>query len=124
MLAEAEASEAEAKEAYSKLMQENKVSKAAKKTAITGKTSEQKSLEVALMHHNDDLATVDKELDAVMEYLAKLKPQCENKAMTYEERKARREAEIEGLKEALSILAGEDAGAFVQRTMKGKKFLA
>jgi chromosome segregation ATPase len=124
MLAEAEATEAEAKEVYEKLMQENKVSKAAKKQAITGKTSEQKSLEVALMHHNDDLATVNKELDAVMEYLAKLKPQCENKAMTYEERKARREAEIEGLKEALSILAGEDAGAFMQKTMRGQKFLA
>jgi chromosome segregation ATPase len=79
LLAEAEATESEAKAAYKKLMQDNKVSKAAKKQAIIGKTSEEKSLEVALMHHQDDLTTVSKELDAVMEYLAKLKPQCENK---------------------------------------------
>jgi hypothetical protein len=57
-----------------------------------------------------------KELDAILEYIEKLKPQCENKAMTYEERKARRDAEISGLKEALEILAGDDAAAaFVQK---------
>jgi len=50
-----------------------------------------------------------------MDYLAKLKPQCESKAMSYEERKARREAEIAGLKEALSILSGDDVEAFIQK---------
>ena len=54
------------------------------------------------------------ELDAVNDYLAKLKPECECKAMSYEEKVARREAEIEGLKEALGILEGQDIPAFVQ----------
>jgi len=40
--------------------------------------------------------------------------------MTYEEKKAKREAEIEGLKEALSILSSEESAAesFVQRNSK------
>ena len=36
------------------------------------------------------------ELDAVPAYFDKLKPQCETKVSTYEERKAAREQEIEG----------------------------
>ena len=40
-------------------------------------------------------------------YLDKLKPQCESKAMSYEEKKARREAEIEGLQEAMAIIEGK-----------------
>jgi chromosome segregation ATPase len=116
LLAEAETSESEAVNAYKALMQENKVAKATKQTSVKAKNSEIKSLEVALTHHNEDLDTVSKELDAVMDYLEKLKPQCESRAMTYEERKAKREAEIAGLKEALSILeSDEGAAAFIQK---------
>jgi len=115
LLAEAETQEAESEESYKTLIQENKVAKAAKESAIKNKTSEMKSIEVALTHHKQDWETVSAELDAVMEYLDKLKPQCENKAMTFEERKARREAEVAGLQEALTILEGEDIAAFIQR---------
>ena len=41
-----------------------------------------------------------------MDYLDKLKPQFETQVTSIEERKARREAEIEGLKEALAVLDG------------------
>merc|ERR1719487_3214866 len=66
------------------------------------------------------------ELDAVLEYLEKLKEQCIAKPEPYEERKKRREAEIAGLKEALSILEGESAAALVQtgektRVLRGTK---
>ncbi len=82
---------------------------------MKNKTSEAKTVEVSLGHHKQDWQTVSAELDAVTEYLEKLKPQCENKAMTYEERKARREAEVAGLQEALTILEGEDIAAFIQK---------
>lgn len=104
LLAETETAESEAQAEYETLTQENKVSKAAKEASIKGKTSEVKSLEMAVSNTSADLETANKELDAIMEYLEKLKPQCESKAMTYEERKARRDSEIAGLKEALEIL--------------------
>jgi hypothetical protein len=112
MYMETETEEGLAKSAYEKLMQENKVSKASKEAEVKASLSEIKSLEVALTNTGEDLAMTNKELDAVMAYLEKLKPQCETKVMSYAEKKARREAEIEGLKEALSIL---DAPALVQK---------
>lgn len=106
LLAESEAEEDAAASAYVKLTDENKVAKAAKIAESKGKASEIKSLTVELEHSKEDHASVSKELEAVLTYLDKLKPQCEEKAMSYAEKKAKREAEIEGLKEALSILEG------------------
>jgi len=106
LLAESEATEDEAAKAYEKLTDENKVSKATKETEAKGKASEVKSLTVQLGHSKEDHASVSAELDAVNAYIDKLRPQCEEKAMSYAEKKAKREAEIAGLKEALEILDG------------------
>jgi chromosome segregation ATPase len=106
MYMEIEAAETSAASDYKKLMDENKVSKATKLAEVKGSESEIKSLDVALKNNGEDLGMTNKELDAVIAYLTKLKPQCETKVMSYAEKKARREAEIEGLKEALSILDG------------------
>jgi len=113
LLAETEATEDEAAKAYAALTDENKVSKATKEAEAKGKASEVKSLTVQLGHSKEDHASTSSELDAVNAYIDKLKPQCEEKAMSYEEKKAKREAEIAGLKEALEILAG-DGLALVQ----------
>jgi hypothetical protein len=113
LLAETEATEDEAAKAYAKLTDENKMSKVTKETEAKGKASEVKSLTVQLGHSKEDHASVSSELDAVNSYIDKLRPQCEEKAMSYEEKKAKREAEIAGLKEALEILAG-DGLALVQ----------
>merc|ERR1719161_478344 len=107
LLAETEATEDEAAKAYATLTDENKVSKVTKETEAKGKASEVKSLTVQLEHSKEDHASVSAELDAVNAYIDKLKPQCESKAMSYEEKKAKREAEIAGLKEALEILSGD-----------------
>lgn len=115
LLAEAETTESEAVEAFKTLIQDNKVSKSKKEASIKAKTSELKTLEVALTHHKQDYDTETAELSAVMDYIEKLKPQCESRAMTYEERKARRDAEVAGLQEALTILEGDDVAAFIQK---------
>merc|ERR1719387_3157531 len=100
------ASEAEAAETYEKLMNDNKASKAAKEAEVKASLSEIKSLTVALENNGEDKGMTQKELDAVLEYIDKLKPQCEEKVMSMRRKRARREAEIAGLKEALEILSG------------------
>jgi len=104
---ETSTAEAEAAEGYEKLMNDNKASKAAKLAEVKGSESEIKSLKVALENQGEDKTMTSSELDAVNAYVEKLKPQCEEKVMSYAEKKARREAEIAGLKEALEILASE-----------------
>jgi len=106
LYAETSTEEEMAATAFKKLSEENTLAKTTKLTAIKGKESEVKSLKVQLSQHSEDHDSVSEELDAVNAYLDKLKPQCESKVMSYAEKKAAREAEIEGLKEALSILEG------------------
>merc|ERR1719420_2445963 len=121
LFAETETAEDQAAAAYKKLSDENKISKATKEADAKAKESEVKSLTVQVSHHKEDHASTSAELDAVNAYLEKLRPQCESKAMSYEERKAAREAEISGLKEALEILEGKGVAMLFQ---SGKKFLS
>jgi hypothetical protein len=104
LLSEAEAEETAAAKAAESLTQENAVSKAEKTAEANAKSGEIKTLEVQLLNSKEDHSYVSKEMDAVMDYLDKLKPQCETKVMSYSERKSRREQEIAGLKEALALL--------------------
>jgi len=114
MATQVETNEQENKDTYKRLIDDNKSAKAAKTEQVRAAESEIKSLNVALQGDGEDLKMVTKELDAVMGYLEKLKPQCETKAMTYEEKRAKRQQEIEGLKEALSILDAPSAAALTQ----------
>merc|ERR1719160_475205 len=77
------------------------------------KISEKASLAKQVSELTSDIEGEQTELDAVLDYYEKLKPGCIAKPMTYAERKARREAEIAGLKEALGILEGESATSFL-----------
>merc|ERR1719482_1154024 len=121
LLAEANASENAAAAAYEDLTQKNAVSRAAKVSEVQGKSAEVKSLDMNLLNYKDDRESTGKELDAVLEYLDKLKPQCETKVMSYAERKARREDEIAGLKEALAILSDETAFVQVSTSLRGAR---
>jgi len=107
------ATERENVKAYETLMQANKVVIATKEAEIKGAESQVKSLGVTLHDNGEDLKMVNKEKGAIEDYIAKLKPQCEGRVVPYEERKAKREAEIKGLKEGLAILESESpSGAF------------
>jgi len=120
LLAETEAAESSAATAFEELSQENKVSKSTKMADAKSKAQEVKSTDVALSNYKEDKTSLTGELDAVLAYLDKLKPQCETKVMSYAERKAKREAEIEGLKEALTILS-ETALLQVKTTLRGAR---
>jgi|Transcript_31383 hypothetical protein len=112
-LAKEETEEADAQEEYEKTTQENKVSTAMKEQDVKYKTQEAVSLDKTISELSSDKETTSSELSAVLEYYGKIKERCIAKPETYEDRRARREAEIQGLKEALSILESE--AAFLQR---------
>jgi len=116
-LALEEKTEADSEAEYQEVTQENKVTMTTKQQDAKYKTQNFIALDKAISDLTSDRATAQTSLDAVMEYYAKLKDRCIAKPESYEEIKARRTAEISGLKEALTILEGESA--FAQGQMRG-----
>lgn len=101
------ASEESAQASYETMSKENSIAKVTKEQSVKYKTKEAAGLDKELAELSSDRSGEQTELDAKTEYLAKLKEMCVAKPEPYAEKKARREAEIAGLKEALSILDGE-----------------
>jgi hypothetical protein len=121
-LASIEATEASAVGEYESETKENEIEKTTKTQAVKYKTKESTGLDKAVAEMSADREGVQEELDAVMDYFEKLKAKCIAKPETYEEAKKRREAEIAGCKEALSILEGEAAllqSSTARRTLRG-----
>merc|ERR1719378_475271 len=91
---------------YDRLTKENEITKATKEQDVKYKTKEAKGLDKATTEDTADRSGVQTELDAVNEYYAGLKERCIAKATPYAEKVKRREEEIAGLKEALTVLDG------------------
>jgi hypothetical protein len=106
-LAEIVSTEETAASSYERASKENEVETAAKTQDVKYKSQESTSLDKKVAEATSDRSGVQEELDAVLEYLDKLKERCVAKAETYADRKAARDAEIAGLKEALTILEGQ-----------------
>jgi len=118
-LAEVIATEEMAAATYEKETKENTIDKASKEQDVKYKTKEADELDAAVAEATADKTGVEAELAPVLKYLATLEDRCIAKAGTYEEKKAKREAEIAGLKEALSILEGQSV--FLQRKARRTK---
>merc|ERR1711957_1011306 len=116
-LAKEESEEADAQSEYEKVSQENAVVKTTKEQDVKYKVQEAKSQDATVAEYSSDRQATNSEYAAVMEYYGKIKERCIAKPETYEERKRRREAEIAGLKQALTILKEETA--LVQRKKHG-----
>jgi hypothetical protein len=117
-LAEMNAAEESAQQAYDEETKENEIEKTTKEADVKYKTKEAASLDKSVAELSSDKEGVTTELDAVLEYLKKIEEECVAKPETYEERKERRENEIAGLKEGLTILNEETADSLVQLTSK------
>merc|ERR1719390_324545 len=113
-LAEGTAKESMAQEEYEKLTTDNKIATTEKSTAVKYKTKDKKETEEMLVSLKEDKEVTSKEYASIMEYWEELQAMCIAKPEPYEERKKRREAEIAGLKEALTILEEEAGTAFLQ----------
>merc|ERR1719506_3532880 len=106
LLAETESAEADSVKVYDEFMADSAQDKAVKETDQKHKVAEKSTKESDKATALKDLRITQEELHAAMEYYEKLKPDCEVKVMSYAEKKAAREAEIESLKEALTLLVG------------------
>jgi len=106
-LASAEIAEDTAAVAYQKLSMENRVSTAMKEKDVKYKVKEAAGLDKSATELSSDRDTAQTELDAVLDYSTNIRGMCIVKPESYEERTARRQQEINGLKEALQILEGE-----------------
>ena len=90
MEAEARATESADSKAFTKMKNENDVTRATKTTAIKAKSAEVTRVTNLINDLKNDNASAQDELDAVMAYLEKLKDSCEFKPMSFEERAGRR----------------------------------
>jgi prefoldin subunit 5 len=105
--AETKAAEATAQKEYDEFMTSSKVDKAQKEKSVEHKTRKVQDETQALTSKTEDLEGTQKELDAALSYFDKLKPSCVDSGVSFEDRVARRQEEIQSLKEALRILSGE-----------------
>jgi chromosome segregation ATPase len=118
MEAETRAQEQEDQDLYDKEMSECEIEKARRSKEAEMKTQEQKRVDAKAEEMEKAKKGVQKELDAVKQYLEDLKPACVNGDSSYEDRKKARDDEIAGLKQAQGILKdafGKQPGTFLQK---------
>jgi len=115
-LTEMTAEEQSAAADYEAYVKEDEIGNMKKSQDAKYKGKEAAGLDKNVADLSSDLATVTDELAAVVSGLDKLAEMCVAKAEPYAERKARRESEIAGLKEALTILESE--AALIQKSTK------
>jgi DNA repair exonuclease SbcCD ATPase subunit len=115
-LAETIATEESAVATFEAEMKDIEIEKTTKEKDVEYKTKEHVGLDKSVSESSKDRQGVQAELDAVSEYLTKLEGRCIAKAESYESIVKRREAEINGLKEALEVLGG--AGAALLQTRR------
>eukprot|EP00929_Paragymnodinium_shiwhaense_P122061 TRINITY_DN9459_c0_g1_i1.p1 TRINITY_DN9459_c0_g1~~TRINITY_DN9459_c0_g1_i1.p1 ORF type:complete len:708 (+),score=238.13 TRINITY_DN9459_c0_g1_i1:75-2198(+) len=107
LLAEAQQNEAVSAQQYKEMMNESEIRMAVFTKDLEYRSRNKVKLAGDRMRANNDLKSLNLELEAVNSYLDKLKEECIAKPEPYEERKARREKELDSLNEALQFLKGE-----------------
>merc|ERR1719324_1977182 len=119
--AETVAGEAEAVKEYKSFMDDSKMDKEAKNTDIDNKSAKKQNDEQSLEETKSDLSGTQKELDAALQYYEKLKPQCIDSGVSYEDRVARRKEEIASLQQALQDGQGSEEHGYRQQISQETK---
>merc|ERR1719482_487852 len=102
------AAEAQSQQEFDKFSKASAINQAQLNKDVEHKEKKKTEVEGDLTTAQGDLKDLQHELDAALVYYEKLKPSCIDASVTYDDRVARRQEEIESLQEALRILSGED----------------
>jgi len=105
---ETSSAEDQAEAAREKFMAESNEDLAVKGAEVEHKESKKQQKEELLRSSKKELGLTQEELSQALDYYDKLKADCVDDGLSYEERWQRRKEEIESLKQALRILNGED----------------
>lgn len=98
------AAEKTAQQAADKIVEDSTILKKQLSLDLQRKTTERASKQQQVLDRSRDLGSGQKELEAAQEYYEKLKTSCLSPAQDEADKKIRREAEIQSLQQALSIL--------------------
>jgi len=122
---ETTAAEEQAKRDFIEYERETKMSIAAKKNALEATTTELTEVMDNLSTAEDELRTQQELLDTAVKTWEELLPGCvADPGMSYEERVARRNQEMQALKDAYCILDDQEAGCsgvFLQKSSETKR---
>merc|ERR1740117_1914031 len=91
---------------YDKMMDDTNEDVAVKDTEMNHKTNNKDTANENIVSFKKNLKMTQSELDSALDYYAKLKAECVDTGLSYEERKSMREEEIVSLQEALKMLDG------------------
>eukprot|EP00930_Biecheleria_cincta_P019942 TRINITY_DN1509_c0_g2_i1.p1 TRINITY_DN1509_c0_g2~~TRINITY_DN1509_c0_g2_i1.p1 ORF type:complete len:673 (+),score=249.40 TRINITY_DN1509_c0_g2_i1:57-2075(+) len=106
--AETTAEEAKAVKEFNDFMEDSKVDKASKATAVEHKSRKKQTKSQDLTTSKADLLCTEKELDAAMDTFKKLSASCLDTGASFAERQAQRAQEIKDLQEALEMLQSQN----------------
>jgi len=98
--------EADQQAAYQQTLQANEVFRRATQQTLHTKEAELRQFKQRKQEAIAELDGAKLELGQVTQYLADLRPSCDDIRSTFEERQRRRETEIQALQAALSALEG------------------
>merc|ERR1711972_623108 len=106
--ADTNAAEAASAEAYERFMVDSKKSKEVKTRKSEMNEADRVSTDAKVQEETADLKSTQDQLLAADRYYDRLVPQCIDRGMTWDQRVAARQAEIDSLKQALAILGSSD----------------
>jgi len=103
---EAETTETEDSSAteFTSFSNDSELNKATMAKDVEMKTADRQQTDSNTVSNKNDLAAAQSQLDAAMKYYEQLKPSCVDAGLSYDERVAARNEEVQSLKEALKIL--------------------
>jgi len=114
-LATANAEESAAVAEYKKLTESNKFSKMTKEKTVGYRGKEIKAWSKTMTEYSSDLDGLTTQMESVDEAAKLIRKQCDAQPQSYADKKARREAEMEGLKDGMAALEAQTA-SFLQRS--------